>query len=75
MIINILNNVLHSIDLVIEAGLIFAKGFLASDFPFNLIEPLVEVIQILASLTEFFLDGLLQLYLNAKLDICKNNFV
>ena len=64
MIIHILNNMLHSIDLIVKAGFIFRKCFLASDLFLNLVKPFVKVVQILSSLAEFFLDSLLQLEQN-----------
>ena len=47
-------------DLALEVVDIFAQNLLARDLTLHLVQPAVEVIQVLAGLAELLLDGLLQ---------------
>ena len=51
---------LHGMDLALEVVDIFAQNLLARYLTLHLVQPTVEVIQVLAGLAELLLDGLLQ---------------
>ena len=58
---NLISIYLESIDLVFEAINIFIWHLLTGNVPLDMVQPFVEIIQILAGLSELFLYCLLKL--------------
>ena len=52
-------NYLHRLDLVVETIILLAEDILAGDLALNLVQPLVQVVQVLSGLAELLLHGLL----------------
>ena len=59
VVVHVVLDDLHGIDLVLEAISILAQVLLTSHFAFDLVEPLVQVIQVFSGLSELFLHCLL----------------
>ena len=70
VVINIILDLSESIDLVLESVNVLLRHILTGDLPLNLVQPLVEVINVLRGLSELLLDGFL--HRNIMLDQTSN---
>jgi hypothetical protein len=59
MLVNILFDLLQCIDLILQSIDILNRDVLTCDLTLNLLQPFVQLVQILVGLSELLLDGLL----------------